>query len=118
MSLPRRNRSHSDTPPSYNRAVGFSDETSSYHSARCTSQYLNLFAGTSKSTDPPLSLTQTLNLNHRRRINLLQDKLGNPVSLRDLEINVRMIEQEHFQWAAIVLVNDTGTGINEVLDRW
>src|SRR2546423_14830767 len=78
----------------------------------------NLFPGTSKSTNTPLSVTQTLNLNNRRCINLLQHELCNPISLGDLKVHIRVIEQQNLQWAAIVFVNDTGTRINEVLDRW
>lgn len=57
---------------------------------------------TPKPTNAPDSLIQLLDLNQLRHVNSLQDKLCNPLSNLHLKLLVRMVEQEDFDFSAVL----------------
>ena len=63
----------------------------------------------------PNTLLQLLDLHDLRGIDPLQHKLRHAVALLDCEIDVRVVEQQHLDLAAVVGVNHAGAGVDEVL---
>jgi hypothetical protein len=56
-----------------------------------------------------------LNLDDFRGVDALQDKLSNAVALLDLEVGLVVVEKQDLDLAAVIGVNDTCAGIDEVL---
>src|SRR5580704_16593619 len=90
---------------------------------------IKLLPGTSKSPDSSLSLRQRLNLNHRRCINPLQNKLSNPITNRNyslipitnkrtIEINIGMIKQQNLQRSPIILIHNPSTSVNKMFHSY
>ena len=72
---------------------------------------------TPKSPSPPHTLLQLLNNHNLRRIDPLNNQLRNPISLLDLEIHFRMVEQQNFDLSSIIRVDHPSARIYEMLDR-
>jgi hypothetical protein len=45
----------------------------------------------------------------------LNNKLSNPISDLNEKFNIRVIKQQHLNLAPVISINNTSTGINEVL---
>jgi hypothetical protein len=56
-----------------------------------------------------------LNLDDFRGVDAFQDKLGDAVALLDLEVGLVVVEKQDLDLAAVIGVNDTCAGIDEVL---
>ena len=46
---------------------------------------------------------------------MLQHELGNPVSLLHLKVRVGMVEEKDLDLAAVISVDDAGTGVDKML---
>lgn len=63
----------------------------------------------------PHALLQLLHLDHVGRVNALDNELRDPVALLHLVVGVGVVEQQHFDGAAVVGVDDSRARVDEVL---
>lgn len=61
------------------------------------------------------ALVELLDLDHGRRVDALDDELGDAVALLHLVVGLAVVEQQHLDVAAVVGVDDARARVDEVL---
>ena len=71
---------------------------------------------TTKSSCSAYSILQSLHLFHLWCVDLLQNKLGNSVSHLDLEILVKMVEQNYTNFGSVISIDHTHRNISKTFE--
>lgn len=74
-----------------------------------------VLARAAKATSSSDTLLQLLDLDDLGGHDPLEHQLSNSVALLDLIVGVGVVEEENLDGSAVVCVNDTGAGVDEVL---
>jgi hypothetical protein len=69
----------------------------------------------SEPTSTSNTLLELLDLNNLGCVDALEDKLGNAVTLLDLKVGLIVVEKKNLDLSAVIGINDTSTGVDEVL---
>lgn len=87
----------------------------SCHVIRIGTHVFLVRARAAKTSGSSHTLLQLLNLDDIGRHDPLEHQLSNSVALLDLIVGVCVVEEENLDGSAVVCVDDTGAGIDEVL---
>jgi hypothetical protein len=74
-----------------------------------------VLARAAKATSSSYALLQLLNFDDLGRHDPLEHQLSNTVALLDLIIGICVVEEENLDGSAVVCVDDTSAGVDEVL---
>lgn len=82
---------------------------------RQTSDSNSVFSSRTKPASTSVCVRQCVGLNDHRMNDTLQNQLGDAVTFFYFKRCVRVIEQDDTDIATVVLVDDTGTNVDEIL---